>query len=454
MATLRFLLKRFVAQRLLGLAVVVTLAFSVAVLVAGPIYADAAREAILSSELAGAPPTVRNARLQVFGDQTFDWAAADEVITERTESLPVDRIVRQGLGTVRLGSPAGPSVPLLAREGIEEHLEIRGDPPGEDGILLHAGWPGTSASAGDRVDIIGPTGERDGARRDGHLQEPRSRRPLLVRFAEPVPGSGLDAAPARRRQPRHARPRDARAGAHDPVLVGRVPRPHGRAVRRRSQTSRIDRTRLHEPAGGGRARSEHRRPDLGTRHAPRHRAAADRRSRGADPVGRLPDRRRHARRAGRRRCARAHAAGIRARGPPQPRLPTRCAPRGPGDPGGVRRDRRVPARAAPRDGPRGARQHGERTRSSRRRLPDPPERDRSAARTRRRVRRCADPPGPLGPVRVADGARGAESRLPGGSSPARAGAGRAVRPSARGVRVPPVADRDAAGGRIRRARPA
>ena len=43
MAKLRFLLKRFVAQRLLGLAVVVTLAFSVGVLVAGPIYADAAR---------------------------------------------------------------------------------------------------------------------------------------------------------------------------------------------------------------------------------------------------------------------------------------------------------------------------------------------------------------------------------------------------------------------------
>ena len=61
MATLRFLLKRFAAQRLLGLAVVVTLAFSVGVLVAGPIYADAAREAILSSELAGAAPTVKNA---------------------------------------------------------------------------------------------------------------------------------------------------------------------------------------------------------------------------------------------------------------------------------------------------------------------------------------------------------------------------------------------------------
>ncbi len=159
MATLRFLLKRFVAQRLLGLAVVVTLAFSVGVLVAGPIYADAAREAILSSELAGAPPTVRNARLQVFGDQDFDWAAADEVITERTDSLPLERLVRQGLGTVRLLSPDGLSVPLLAREGAQDHLEFRGEPPHADGILLHAGMARTlGVRRGDRVAIIGPTG--------------------------------------------------------------------------------------------------------------------------------------------------------------------------------------------------------------------------------------------------------------------------------------------------------
>jgi hypothetical protein len=161
MATLRFLWKRFVAQRLLGLAVVVTLAFSVGVLVAGPIYADAAREAILSSELAGAAPTVRNARFQVFGDQSFDWAAADEVVTDRIDSLPLDSIVRQALGTVRLGSPAGPSVPILAREGIEEHLEIRGEPPTEEGILLHEGMARLlRVRRGDPMDVIGPTGER------------------------------------------------------------------------------------------------------------------------------------------------------------------------------------------------------------------------------------------------------------------------------------------------------
>jgi len=161
MATLRFLLKRFAAQRLLGLAVVVTLAFSVGVLVAGPIYADAAREAILSSELAGAAPTVKNARLQVFGDTAFDWDAADQVITDRIDSLPVERIVRQGLGTVRLGSTAGPSVTILSREGIEQHLEIRGEPPGDGEVVLHAGVAQLlDVHPGDQLAAIGPTGEQ------------------------------------------------------------------------------------------------------------------------------------------------------------------------------------------------------------------------------------------------------------------------------------------------------
>jgi hypothetical protein len=161
MATLRFLLKRFAAQRLLGLAVVVTLAFSVGVLVAGPIYADAAREAILSSQLTGAPPTVRNARFQLFGNETFDWRTADQFITDRSDSLPMKQLVRQGLGTVRLGSADGPSVALLAREGIGQHLEIRGEVPGEDEIILHAGVAQLlGVRSGDPLDVIGPTGER------------------------------------------------------------------------------------------------------------------------------------------------------------------------------------------------------------------------------------------------------------------------------------------------------
>ena len=161
MATLRFLLKRFFAQRLLGLAVVTTLAFSVGVLVAGPIYAEAAREAILSSEVTAAAVTVKNARLQTFGDATFDWAAADRAVTDAVSELPVRTVVRQGLATVRLGTTGGPSAPILSREGIEGHLDIRGEPPGDDGIVLYVATARSlDVRPGDPLAIIGPSGDR------------------------------------------------------------------------------------------------------------------------------------------------------------------------------------------------------------------------------------------------------------------------------------------------------
>jgi hypothetical protein len=188
MATLRFLLKRFFAQRLLGLAVVVTLAFSIGVLVAGPIYAEAAREAILSSELARSPVTVRNARFQIFGDETFDWPAADETITDRIDGIPLERIVRQGLATVRLQTPAGPSVPILSREGIEEHLEIQGDPPGGDGILVHVVMARTlGVRQGDPLPIIGPTGEQLELVVSGTFDNPDRDDPFWFGSQNPLP---------------------------------------------------------------------------------------------------------------------------------------------------------------------------------------------------------------------------------------------------------------------------
>ncbi|HEX5938564.1 MAG TPA: FtsX-like permease family protein [Actinomycetota bacterium] len=188
MATLRFLLKRFAAQRLLGLAVVITLAFSVGVLVAGPIYADAAREAIFASQLTGAAPTVRNARFQVFGDDTFDWTTADDAITDRLDTLPTERVVRQGLGTVRLGSEQGPSSPLLAREGIEQHLEIEGEPPSGDGIVLHAGVAELlGVEPGDDLGVIGPTDRRLGLRVVGTYDSPDPADPFWFGSQNPFP---------------------------------------------------------------------------------------------------------------------------------------------------------------------------------------------------------------------------------------------------------------------------
>ena len=165
MATLRFLLKRFFAQRLLGLAIVVTLAFTIGVLVAGPIYADAAREAILSSATSTAPVTVGNVRFLTYGNPSFDYATADAELEDAVSELPVDEVVPQGRGTVRLvgADPTAPlSLTVMFRDGATEHLPYRGEPPvGPGEIALPGGVARLlGVDVGETVSAIGPTGEQ------------------------------------------------------------------------------------------------------------------------------------------------------------------------------------------------------------------------------------------------------------------------------------------------------
>ncbi|MGZ4131808.1 MAG: FtsX-like permease family protein [Actinomycetota bacterium] len=196
MATLRFLLKRFAAQRLLGLAVVVTLAFSVGVLVAGPIYADAAREAILSSTLHGAAVTVVNARFQVYSGQGFSWAKADASVIDATRALPVQRLIRQGLTTVRLGGASGPSVPLLFRDGMENDLAFKGSAPGPGQIAVVAGTPETAGlKIGDQVAIVGPSGRELELTVSGTFLPPKAGDPFWFGDRSPFPAPGSTQAP-------------------------------------------------------------------------------------------------------------------------------------------------------------------------------------------------------------------------------------------------------------------
>jgi hypothetical protein len=188
MATLRFLLKRFVAQRSLGLAVVVTLAFTIGVLVAGPIYADSAREAILTSSLGGEGVTVANARVQVFGAAGFDWAAADEAVTTAFDAVPVDDLVPQGLGTVRLGSVDGPSVPFVFRDGADRHLAIAGEAPGPGEIALPAGTAaGLGLRPGDPLDVVGPADDVVTLRLSGTFDSPDRDDPFWYGNRSPFP---------------------------------------------------------------------------------------------------------------------------------------------------------------------------------------------------------------------------------------------------------------------------
>lgn len=194
MATVRFLLSRFAAQRLLGLAVVITLAFTTGVLVAGPVYADAAREAILSSALRDAAVTVTNARFQVYGGTAFDWARADDAVTAAARRLPLDHVVRQGLATVRLGGPGGPSVPLLFRDGAGGNLAFTGRPPGAGEIAIVANTPQTiGLRIGDRVVIVGPAGGRMALTVSGTFEPPSAGDPFWFGSDSPFPGPGSTA---------------------------------------------------------------------------------------------------------------------------------------------------------------------------------------------------------------------------------------------------------------------
>src|SRR5438105_1653735 len=129
-ATIRFALKRLVAQRLLALAIIVTLAFSIGVLVAGPIYADSARGAILSSELRSQDTASKNIRFTVFGSATFDFGRANRDSKTAVDALPVARIIPQALSGFSL-KVAGrkTDVPVLFRDGAGSQLGLRGRPP-------------------------------------------------------------------------------------------------------------------------------------------------------------------------------------------------------------------------------------------------------------------------------------------------------------------------------------
>jgi len=192
--TLRFLLTRFAAQRLLGLAIVVSLGFTVGVLVAGPVYADSSREAIASAAVQTAPPTIRNARLAFYGDATAEHAALDALVRETTADIPVAAYVAQARGEARIAGPLGEpvSTPLLFRDGAATHLEsLEGDlPSGPDQIALPASVADLlGVGIGDEIKVIGPTDEARSLHVTATFGGPRPEDPFWFGSQSPFPAT-------------------------------------------------------------------------------------------------------------------------------------------------------------------------------------------------------------------------------------------------------------------------
>ncbi len=159
--TIAFLLRRFAAQRSLGLAIVVSLGFSIGVLVAGPVYAAASREAIATAAVRTAEVPARNLRLSFYGTDAADLRELDALVRETTANLPVGAYVGQALGEARIAGTGDPiSLPLLFRDGATEHMtSFEGATPTDTGqTALSAGVAELlGVQIGDTVTAIGPT---------------------------------------------------------------------------------------------------------------------------------------------------------------------------------------------------------------------------------------------------------------------------------------------------------
>ena len=175
MAMLRFLSRRLVAQRLLALGVVLTLAFSIGVMASGPIYTDAAREFIVTSSIATATIPTKSIRVDTYWDHSFSWTRADQMVAAAAAEtgVPVGQIVRQGEATARVG-PQQASVPLLFRDGSQDHLTFRsGAAPGPDEVAITVGLAYSSGlHLGDTLDVLGPTNGRAALRISGIFSPP------------------------------------------------------------------------------------------------------------------------------------------------------------------------------------------------------------------------------------------------------------------------------------------
>ncbi|HET9724879.1 MAG TPA: ABC transporter permease [Actinomycetota bacterium] len=201
MRTLAFLLRRFAAQRLLGLAIVVAMGFTIGVLVAGPVYAAASREAIATAAVRTATVNVRNVRLSFYGDVTDTYDRLDTTVRDATADLSVGRYVAQAKSESRMrGARGAPiSLPLLFREGAERHFTtFEGTAPAGPGeiALMEDVAERLGVGIGDTVTAIGPTDAEQALRVTATYGRPRGDDPFWFGSQTPIPEEeGADLPP-------------------------------------------------------------------------------------------------------------------------------------------------------------------------------------------------------------------------------------------------------------------
>ena len=95
MPLLKLAAKRLVAQRMLAVALLITMAFAIGVLAAGPIYAEASQQAILTGEVGQSDETVKNVRFTLNPTVGLSQAEVETRVGSILRGLPAHRVVFQ-----------------------------------------------------------------------------------------------------------------------------------------------------------------------------------------------------------------------------------------------------------------------------------------------------------------------------------------------------------------------
>jgi putative ABC transport system permease protein len=190
----RFVFRRFRAQRALAAGIVITLSFAIAAVASAPIFIDGARAAIFRSTFANATEPVRDIRISMFAEPS-DWQKSDQQVRAAITDVPTDMVLTQGLTSARLPNYAGQLI-IMFRDGASEHLTFtEGDAPGEGEVAIPTGLAfAAGLGVGDKLAVLGPSNDTVPLRITGVFEPASKTDPYFFGEASPWP-AGEDGEP-------------------------------------------------------------------------------------------------------------------------------------------------------------------------------------------------------------------------------------------------------------------
>src|SRR5262245_110522 len=177
MALLRLAFKRLVAQRTLALALLITMAFAIGVLAAGPIYTDASRQAILTGEIARSDTIVKNVRFTLNPQKGLAESSFDSKVADILQALPQHKVVFMVRSpNVQVTGPRGSSQDfVLYRDGgLQDVQYVAGGPPtSASQMAMPVTYRTVIGGVGDAITLSTGTGQSIQYTISGLFKEPK-----------------------------------------------------------------------------------------------------------------------------------------------------------------------------------------------------------------------------------------------------------------------------------------